>query len=96
MPRSTNEMHKSEDEDDEDDDVIFSAVEKSGQEAISGDAEKSASLAAMAVKTLYVMSTWRHPRKHNGRLNVLVLLPTGILDRDDGIRAVVIDAERPV
>ena len=40
-------------------------------------------------KPIYVMSTWRHPRTRDGRIALLILLPSGILESENGVEAVV-------
>ena len=40
----------------------------------------------LTIKPLFVMSRWRHPKSRDGRLAIFMVLPTGALNNDDGIR----------
>ena len=40
-----------------------------------------------AVKPMYSTAEWRHPRTRDGRLAVFIVLPTRIIDMEDGIKA---------
>ena len=35
---------------------------------------------------MYAMAQWTHPQTRDGRLAVFIVLPTGTIDRDDGIK----------
>ena len=45
----------------------------------------------LVAKPLYIVGKWKHPRTRDGRVSVLLLLPTGVLDRPDGVTAEVKD-----
>lgn len=48
----------------------------------------------MSVKPLYVMGRWRHPKTRDGRLAVAVVLSTGVLECENGVRAEIMDGDR--
>jgi len=41
-------------------------------------------------KPLYLLSTWRDPRTRDGRISILIVLPTGVLEIDDAVTAEVV------
>lgn len=48
----------------------------------------------LTVKPMYAMTTWRHPKTRDGRLAVLIVLPTGAIEREDGIKAELVTSEQ--
>ena len=49
-------------------------------------ADNSFSSSPPSMKPMYAMAQWRYPRTRDGRLAVFIVLPTGTIDRDDGIK----------
>ena len=45
------------------------------------------------MKPMYAMSQWKHPQTQDGRLALLIVLPTGIIDREDAVKAELSTAE---
>ena len=43
-------------------------------------------------RPLFVMSNWRDPKTRDGRVAIFILLPSGILEKDNSVRAVVVGA----
>ncbi len=51
-------------------------------------------MSPLIVKPLYTLAQWRHPKTRGGRLALFIVLPTGCLDRENGIHAELENAER--
>ena len=62
------------------DDVEFTVT--GGSTSISGKHSKK-----IYHKPLYILSKRRDPRTRNGRVALLVLLPSSVLDEEDGVKA---------
>ena len=43
---------------------------------------------------MWTMAKWRHPRTRDGRLTVFIVLPTGAIDTDDGIKTELMTSEQ--
>ena len=81
-------------EDVEEEDSYTAPVKDAPQsELLCRELAENDSLSPMPVKPLYVMAWWSHPRTRDRCLAVMVVPPTGFLDRDDGVRAEVMDDE---
>ena len=48
----------------------------------------------LLVKPMWTMAKWRRPRTRDGRLAVFIVLPTGAIDTDGGIKTEFIASEQ--
>jgi len=62
-----------------------------GEVELVGSGEIDSFSNPLISKPLYIVGKWKHPRTRDGRVSVLIVLPTGVLDRDDGVAAEVLD-----
>ena len=51
-------------------------------------------MSPLTIKPIFVLSRWKHSRARDARLATFIVLPTGSLDQEDGIRAELETAER--
>ena len=61
---------------------------------VNGNEDISFSSFPLSMKPLCVMTKWRHSKTSDGRLAVFVVLPTGTIDRTDGVKAEFVSAEK--
>ena len=77
-----------------DDDSEVRSARHNSEGNVNGNEDISFSSAPLSMKPLYAMSKWRHPKRRDGRLAVFVVLPTGTIDRTDGVKAELVTAEK--
>ena len=46
---------------------------------------------SLVSKPIYVLAKWKHPVTRDGRIAVVILLPAGVLEQDDGVCTTIVD-----
>lgn len=82
-PRTSTPVEIRDGDDDDDDVIVVDPV--IADENIGGGISND-SMTPTAVNPLFVMTGWRDPKSRDGRLAVLVGLPTVSVDREDGAK----------
>lgn len=78
-----------------DEDFIDESYVQGNEEVPRSDNDKDSNQSMSPIfKPIYLLSTWRDPRSRDGRISLIMVLPTGALDVDDAVHAEVITSKQ--